>query len=47
MHAIWDQLMDERFVDGCKNGIIIHCSDGIERVFYIRMMTYSADYPEK
>ena len=47
MQAIWNQLMDERFMGGCKDGITIQCSDGIEWVFYIHIMTYSADYPEK
>ena len=39
--------MDAAFVEGCKNGMTIRCSDGIERVFFLRVMTYSADYPEK
>jgi hypothetical protein len=47
MHAVWRHIMDEDFVEGCTNGLAIQCSDGIERVFYIRIMTYSADYPEK
>jgi hypothetical protein len=39
--------MDEDFDGGCTDGLTIECSDGIERVFYLRIMTYSADYPEK
>ena len=47
MQAVWSILMDAAFVEGCKSGMIIRCSDGIERVFFLRIMTYSADYPEK
>jgi hypothetical protein len=47
MHAVWSHIMDEDFVKGCKEGLTIQCSDGLERVFYLRIMTYSADYPEK
>ena len=47
MHAIWSHLMDEDFIKGCTDGLTIQCFDNIERVFYIRIMTYSADYPEK
>lgn len=27
--------------------MIFSCSDGVERRFYPRIFTYSADYPEK
>ena len=47
MHAVWSHLMDEDFIKGCTDGLTIRCFDNIERVFYIRIMTYSADYPEK
>lgn len=47
MHAVWSHIMDADFIEGCTNGLVIRCADGIERVFYIRIMTYSADYPEK
>jgi hypothetical protein len=47
MHAVWDRLLDEEFIDGSENGLPIRCSDDIERVFFIRIVTYSADYPEK
>ena len=47
MHAVWTHIMDEEFVEGCTNGLTVQCSDGIERVFYLRIVTYSADYPEK
>ena len=47
MHAVWKHLMDEEFVEGCTKGLVIKCVDSIERVFFVRIITYSADYPEK
>ena len=47
MHAVWDVLLDEEFVKGTVDGLVIRCSDNIERVFFLRIITYSADYPEK
>ncbi|KIK37340.1 hypothetical protein CY34DRAFT_15768 [Suillus luteus UH-Slu-Lm8-n1] len=46
-HEQWKVLLDDKFVEACKHGIVIHCCDGIERRFYPRVFTYSADYPEK
>ena len=39
--------MDTAFVEGCTDGMTILCSDGIERVFFLHIMTYSTDYPKK
>ena len=47
MHAVWNLLLDEEFVNGLEHGLAIRCSDGTERVFFLRIITYSADYPEK
>ena len=47
MQAVWRHLMDAAFVEACTDGMTILCSDGTERVFFLRIMTYSADYPEK
>lgn len=47
MHAIWKLLLDGRFVDAYKNGIIIKFADGVSRRVFPRFFTYSADYPEK
>ena len=47
MHAVWALLLDEEFIEGSTNGLAIRCLDGIERVFFLRIITYSADYPEK
>jgi hypothetical protein len=47
MQAVWAHLMDEEFVKGCTEGLRIQCTDGVERTFFLRLLTYSADYPEK
>ena len=47
MQAIWELLLDERFVDTYKNGRVIHFRDGITRRAFFQFFTYSADYPEK
>ncbi|KAJ2934434.1 hypothetical protein H1R20_g2679, partial [Candolleomyces eurysporus] len=46
-HAQWEILLDDELLDAIQNGIVIMCQDGVERRFYIRIFTYSADYPEK
>ena len=46
-HAQWDILLDEEFVEAYRNGVKILCGDGVTRLFYPRIFTYSADYPEK
>ncbi|KAG8767288.1 hypothetical protein FRC12_006324 [Ceratobasidium sp. 428] len=40
-------MLNDKFLDAYKNGIKIVCNDGVERRVYPRIMTYSADYPEK
>ncbi|KIM74574.1 hypothetical protein PILCRDRAFT_14341 [Piloderma croceum F 1598] len=47
MHAQWTILLDDEFIEAYKHGIVIKCCDGITRRFYPRILTYSADYPEK
>lgn len=47
MHAQWRILLDDEFVEAYEHGIVILCCDGILRRFYPRILTYSADYPEK
>jgi len=47
MHAVWEKILDEDFLQAYTYGIVIKCLDGIERRIYPRFFTYSADYPEK
>ena len=47
VHAIWKLLLNDEFMHAYEHGIVIMCPDGIERHFYPRIFTYSADYPKK
>jgi hypothetical protein len=47
MHKVWDILLDDDFVAAYEHGFVEECLDGIHRRFYLRVFTYSADYPEK
>jgi hypothetical protein len=47
LHAQWSILLDDEFLEAYMHGIVIMCCDGISRRFYPRILTYSADYPEK
>ena len=44
---IWLMLMDEEFMEAYIHGIVLKCGDGVYRRIFIRLFTYSADYPEK
>lgn len=46
-HEQWRILLDEDFIHAYQHGVVIICCDGIKRRFYPRILTYSADYPEK
>ena len=47
LHAQWDILLDDEFLEAYEHGIVIECCDEITRRFYPRILTYSADYKEK
>lgn len=47
LHAQWDILLDNEFLEAYEHGIVFESCDGITRRFYPRIVTYSADYPEK
>jgi hypothetical protein len=47
MHSVWKFLLDDEFLHTYKFGMVLRCQDGIERRVYPRILTYSADYPEK
>jgi hypothetical protein len=47
MHEQWKIILDDEFLEAWMHGIVITCCDGIQRRFYPRIFTYSADYPEK
>jgi hypothetical protein len=47
MHGVWHLLLDKAFRDAWVNGVPIVFADGITRLVFPRIFTYSADYPEK
>jgi Plavaka transposase len=47
MHEVWKILLDPDFLHAYKDGMVVQCYDGIEQRIYLRIFTYSADYPEK
>ncbi|EFI27238.1 hypothetical protein CC1G_15066 [Coprinopsis cinerea okayama7 len=48
MQAVWDLILSEEdFMKAYTDGIVLECADGIQRRFFPRIFTYSADYPEK
>jgi hypothetical protein len=47
MQAVWRILLDRDFVEAYTHGILLHCLDGIECRIFLRIFSYSADYPEK
>lgn len=47
LHAIWGILLDEELIAAYEHGTVVECGDGVTRRVYIRLFTYSADYPEK
>ncbi|OJT02243.1 hypothetical protein TRAPUB_13472 [Trametes pubescens] len=47
MQQIWLQLLDTDFMEVYEHGIVLECGDGILRRLFPRLLTYSADYPEK
>jgi hypothetical protein len=47
MQAIWALLLDDKFMHAYKHGIKILCADKVWHLVFPRLLTYSADYPEK
>ncbi|KAG8790272.1 hypothetical protein FRC12_012346 [Ceratobasidium sp. 428] len=47
MHEVWKHLLDGDFINAWHNGMVIECADGVKRRVFPRILTYSADYPEK
>ncbi|KZV84874.1 hypothetical protein EXIGLDRAFT_623736 [Exidia glandulosa HHB12029] len=46
-HGALKVLCDASFWDMYAHGRVVKCGDGITRRLYLRLFTYSADYPEK
>ena len=47
MQAIWRLLLDDKFVQAYKFGLVVKFADGISRRVFPQFYTYAADYPEK
>ncbi|KAI0631040.1 hypothetical protein C8Q77DRAFT_1062500 [Trametes polyzona] len=47
IQQIWLLLLDDDFVHAYVHGFVVKCGDGITRRLFPRILTYSADYPEK
>ncbi|KAF8585299.1 hypothetical protein K439DRAFT_1646644 [Ramaria rubella] len=47
IQAVWALLLDDDFMMGYKQGIVILCADGILCHVFLCLFTYSTDYPEK
>ncbi|KZV89662.1 hypothetical protein EXIGLDRAFT_677825 [Exidia glandulosa HHB12029] len=47
IHKSWEILLDDEFLQAYEFGMIINCVDGVRRLCFPRILTYSADYPER
>ena len=47
MHALWDLLLDDEFMQAYREGIELLCNDNVVRNFFLWFFIYGADYPEK
>ena len=47
VHQSWKIMLDDQFLDAYKYGMVVNCADGVRRLLFPRIFTYSADYPEK
>ena len=47
IHAIYELILNSIFMMAYKDGIAVTCYDGIQRRLFVRLLTYSGDYPEK
>ncbi|EJD46773.1 hypothetical protein AURDEDRAFT_40235, partial [Auricularia subglabra TFB-10046 SS5] len=47
MQAAWAKILSPEFLHAYKYGFVHTCQDGVERRFFPRFFTYTADYPEK
>lgn len=46
-HGAWELILDTEFLEAYEHGVVITCRDGVVRRVYPRILSYSADYPEK
>jgi Plavaka transposase len=46
-HQQWRLLLSDALIEAMRHGMRIRWADGVDRMFFPRVFTYSADYPEK
>ncbi|EJD50310.1 hypothetical protein AURDEDRAFT_58600 [Auricularia subglabra TFB-10046 SS5] len=46
-HTSWKVLLDDDFLEAYEWGMVVDCADGVTRLLFPRIFTYTADYPEK
>ena len=47
MQAIWTLLLDDKFIQAYKVGLVMKFADGAMHCAFPHFYTYGADYPEK
>ena len=47
IHAIWELLLDDEFIEAYKHGIVVKCADGVPCQLYPHFFLYGTDSPEK
>ncbi|KIJ97621.1 hypothetical protein K443DRAFT_133777 [Laccaria amethystina LaAM-08-1] len=47
IHAIWELLLDDQFMEAYEHGIVVKCADGVLCRLYPHFFIHGADYPEK
>ncbi|KAK2467954.1 hypothetical protein APHAL10511_000249 [Amanita phalloides] len=47
MHEIWTIILDDEFLKSYTEGILVEFNDSVVHRVFPRVLTYSADYPEK
>jgi hypothetical protein len=47
MHSTYKLILNSNFMESYKDGVIVTCYDGIQQHLFVRLLTYSGDYPEK
>ncbi|RPD53352.1 hypothetical protein L226DRAFT_473339 [Lentinus tigrinus ALCF2SS1-7] len=47
MQKIWELILNDKFKDAYRHGVVVECADGVIRRLFPRLFVYSADYPEK
>jgi len=47
LHAQWQVLLNEDFINACQHGVVITWCNGVKHCFYSHIFTYSADFVDR